>query len=50
MSKTQRNALGRGLSALLENASTDITATESKPLNSISEIPSSQVQANPFQP
>ncbi|MBC7383811.1 MAG: ParB/RepB/Spo0J family partition protein [Bacteroidia bacterium] len=50
MSKVQRNALGRGLSALLENASTDITATESKPLNSISEIPISQVQANPFQP
>ncbi|OYU94204.1 MAG: chromosome partitioning protein ParB [Bacteroidetes bacterium B1(2017)] len=46
----KRNALGRGLSALLENASTDITATESKPLHSISEIPISQVQANPFQP
>jgi ParB family chromosome partitioning protein len=50
MSKQQRNALGRGLSALLENASTDITATESKPLHSISEILISQVQANPFQP
>jgi ParB family chromosome partitioning protein len=50
MSKQQRNALGRGLSALLENTSTDITATESKPLHSISEIPISQVQANPFQP
>lgn len=50
MSKQQRNALGRGLSALLENASTDITGTESKPLHSISEIPISQVQANPFQP
>ena len=50
MSKQQRNALGRGLSALLENASTDITGSEAKPLNSISEIPISQVQANPFQP
>lgn len=50
MSSNKRNALGRGLSALLENASTDITATESKPLHSISEIPISQVQANPFQP
>jgi ParB family chromosome partitioning protein len=50
MSNKQRNALGRGLSALLEDASTDITATESKPLHSISEIPISQVQANPFQP
>lgn len=27
----KRNALGRGLSALLENSSTDITANESKP-------------------
>lgn len=50
MSNKQRNALGRGLSALLENAGTDITATESKPLHSISEIPISQIQANPFQP
>jgi len=50
MSKQQRNALGRGLSALLENANTDITAAEAKPLNSISEIPIGQVQANPFQP
>lgn len=49
MSKN-RNALGRGLSALLENASTDITGVEPKPLNSVSEIPISQVQANPFQP
>jgi hypothetical protein len=48
MIKQQSNALGSGLSALLENASTDITATESKPLNSISEIPISQLQANPF--
>jgi ParB family chromosome partitioning protein len=38
------------LSALLENATTDITTSEAKPLNSISEIPISQVEANPFQP
>jgi ParB family chromosome partitioning protein len=50
MSNQRRNALGRGLSALLENASTDITSTESKPVNSISEVPISQVEANPFQP
>ncbi|MFY7734910.1 MAG: ParB/RepB/Spo0J family partition protein, partial [Bacteroidia bacterium] len=50
MSNPRRNALGRGLSALLENASTDITTTESKPVNSISEVPISQVEANPFQP
>ncbi|MFN4082261.1 MAG: ParB/RepB/Spo0J family partition protein [Bacteroidia bacterium] len=50
MSNKSRNALGRGLSALLENAGTDITGVEPKPLNSISEIPISQIQANPFQP
>jgi ParB family chromosome partitioning protein len=50
MSNPRRNALGRGLSALLENANTDITTSEVKPLNSISEIPISQVEANPFQP
>jgi len=50
MSNPRRNALGRGLSALLENAATDITTTESKPVNSISEVPISQVEANPFQP
>jgi ParB family transcriptional regulator, chromosome partitioning protein len=50
MSNPRRNALGRGLSALLENVTTDITTSEAKPLNSISEIPISQVEANPFQP
>lgn len=50
MSNPRRNALGRGLSALLENAATDITTTEPKPVNSISEVPISQVEANPFQP
>ena len=50
MSNPRRNALGRGLSALLENATTDITTSEAKPLNSISEIPISQDEANPFQP
>lgn len=50
MSNPKRNALGRGLSALLENASTDVTTTEAKPANSISEILISQIEANPFQP
>jgi ParB family chromosome partitioning protein len=47
-----RKGLGRGLSALLENASTDITnnAVEAHPANATSEIPISQIQANPFQP
>lgn len=46
----KRNALGRGLSALLEDANTDVTTTEAKPANSISEILISQIEANPFQP
>ena len=50
MSNPRRNALGRGLSALLENSSTDITTNEIKPVNSISEVLISQVEANPFQP
>lgn len=52
MNNPRKNALGRGLSALLENANTDITSTgqEAKPANSISEIQISQIQANPFQP
>ncbi|TAE85144.1 MAG: ParB/RepB/Spo0J family partition protein [Bacteroidetes bacterium] len=52
MSNPRKNALGRGLSALLENANTDITNTsvEAKPANSISEVLISQIQANPFQP
>lgn len=50
MSTTRRNALGRGLSALLENASTDITTAETRPLNHISEIQISSIEANPFQP
>ncbi len=52
MSNTiKRNALGRGLSALLQDANTDITtSTDTKPVNHISEILISQIQANPFQP
>jgi ParB family chromosome partitioning protein len=50
MSNPRRNALGRGLSALLENAATDLNTVETKPVNSINEISISQVEANPFQP
>src|SRR6187431_1046490 len=50
MSNPKRNALGRGLSALLENASTDVTTTDAKPANAINEILISQIEANPFQP
>lgn len=53
MSNSKKPALGRGLSALLENAKTDITtkATENAPvLGSISNIPISAIETNPFQP
>lgn len=48
----KRNALGRGLSALLQDATTDITTTtgDTAPVNAVSEILISQIQANPFQP
>jgi len=46
----KRNALGRGLSALLESADTDVTAIEPKTLNSVANILISQIEANPFQP
>ncbi|PCJ67149.1 MAG: chromosome partitioning protein ParB [Bacteroidetes bacterium] len=45
-----KRVLGRGLSALLENAETDITSLEPKALHSIAEIKISQIIANPFQP
>lgn len=50
----KRNALGRGLSALLENANTDITNTkfenEGKVVGAIANIGISSIVANPFQP
>lgn len=52
----KRNALGKGLSALLENASTDITTTNrsnTEPgavVGAVTNLPLSQVEANPFQP
>lgn len=45
-----KKVLGRGLSALLENADTDITSVEPKALHSIAEIEISQIVANAFQP
>lgn len=52
---TKRPALGRGLSALLENEKTDVTysaehADLPKTVGSISEIAISKIEANPFQP
>lgn len=51
MNNPKRNALGRGLSALLENANTDVTTNaDPKPANATNEILISQIEANPFQP
>jgi ParB family chromosome partitioning protein len=52
---TKRNALGKGLSALLDNAETDITTKGengmlSPSAGSVSAIPVSQIETNPFQP
>lgn len=54
---TKRNALGRGLSALLENANTDITnkntnkeEAESKVVGAIAHIEIAHIETNPFQP
>jgi ParB family transcriptional regulator, chromosome partitioning protein len=52
----KRNALGKGLSALLENANTDITNTNrlsgeiGAVAGAVTNIPVSQIEANPFQP
>ncbi len=54
---SKKRALGKGLSALLESASTDITTTSntgslqgSQTVGSISSILISQIEANPFNP
>jgi ParB family transcriptional regulator, chromosome partitioning protein len=52
---TKRNALGKGLSALLENANTDITSKskfegEGKVVGAIANIEITQIETNPFQP
>ena len=52
----KRNALGKGLSALLENNDTDITSKtpvaegHSAVAGSVANIPIDQVESNPFQP
>ena len=51
---SKKNALGKGLSALLENAKTDITSNpdhqKSEVVGSISRIEISNISPNPFQP
>lgn len=51
-SSKKRSALGKGLSALLENAETDITSKASDPgiVGSISTLPVKSIEANPFNP
>jgi len=56
MSSTKKNALGKGLSALLSDAKTDITSTPKSNINplqtagSVAEIEIAHIEANPFQP
>lgn len=51
----KKRALGKGLSALLKNADTDITSTEPientiNTVGSVSELAIEQIEVNPFQP
>lgn len=50
MTKAKKPALGKGLSALLKDASTDITSSGVTPVGGISMIRLNDIQANPFQP
>lgn len=55
MANPKKSALGRGLSALLENAETDITASAvssnaSATLGSVANLKIEHIEANPFQP
>ena len=53
MANPKKSALGRGLSALLESAETDITASavsNSHSVGSIANVRIDQIEANPFQP
>ena len=51
---SKKNALGKGLSALLENSKTDITSTADNTkdvvVGSISRISINHITPNPFQP
>lgn len=53
MAKTpkRKNALGRGLGALLEDSSSTASASiDNNPVGSMNEIPLDQIQVNPYQP
>ncbi|MDB3905319.1 ParB/RepB/Spo0J family partition protein [Crocinitomicaceae bacterium] len=46
----KKPALGRGLSTLLQNNNTDVTSVKNSPAGSVSEIPLSSIEPNPFNP
>lgn len=51
MSVVKRNALGKGLSALLEDKGTAMPRTETPPaVGSVAAIPVQQIESNPYQP
>jgi ParB family transcriptional regulator, chromosome partitioning protein len=50
MSSAKRNALGKGLTALLADKETDVTSRSALPVNIITEIAVNDIEANPFQP
>ena len=49
---TKRSALGKGLSALLESADTDVTSKKGLDgvVGSVAQIPLDYIEPNPFQP
>lgn len=50
MSIQKKSALGKGLTALLQDANTDVSSKNPIPVNAIAEINVSDIEANPFQP
>ena len=46
----KKPALGRGLSAILQNSETDVTSARTAPAGSVSEIAIGSIETNPFNP
>lgn len=46
----KKPALGRGLSAILQNSETDVTSARTAPAGSVSEITIGAIETNPFNP
>jgi ParB family chromosome partitioning protein len=46
----KKPALGRGLSAILQNSETDVTSARTAPAGSVSEILLTSIETNPFNP